>query len=78
MDSFSPSCRGVERALSLSPLARSETVAAVSHLDGDGFRQVSRLALNEVFLDRNWTHRVLDKLEPKPYEMPEGYPGASR
>jgi len=63
---------------SVNPLTRSDTLTAASYSLGDAFREVSRRLLHEVLLDRHGKHWRLDKLEPKPDEMPEAYAWAAR
>src|SRR5216684_6887398 len=63
---------------SVNPLTRSDTLMAASHSLGDALGGVSRRLLHEVLLDRHGSHWDLDKLEPKPDEMPEAYAGAAR
>jgi hypothetical protein len=63
---------------SVNPLTRSDTLTAASHSLGDALREVSRCLLHQVLLDRHGRHWGLDKLEPKPDEMPEAYAWATR
>ena len=63
---------------SVNPLTPSDTCTAASHSLGDALRGVSRRLLHEVLLDRHGRNWDLDKLEPKPNEMPEAYAWAAR